>query len=138
MKNDVKKKSFAPTRRSIVRALALAPAAAFLAVRSMPDALAASPSGGDTAASGQGGPTYRIEIHDFAFSPKALTVPAGARIVWTNRDDEPHTIVSAAGAFKPSHALDTDDSFETVLATPGTYGYFCGIHPMMVGTIVVR
>ena len=101
-------------------------------------ASAASNDAGDAPAAGTAGSTYRIEIHDFAFAPKELTVPAGARIVWTNRDDEPHTIVSAAGTFKPSRALDTDDSFSAVLDKPGTYAYFCGIHPMMVGKITVR
>ncbi len=125
-------------RRAVVRALAAAPLAALLGSRFAPAASAASNGANDAGSAAKDAPTYRIEIHDFAFAPKALTVPAGARIIWVNRDDEPHTIVSAAGAFKPSHALDTGDSFAAVLRTPGTYGYFCGIHPMMVGTIVVR
>jgi plastocyanin len=103
-----------------------------------PARAASNDAGAAPAAGAAGSPTYRIEIHDFAFAPKELTVLAGARIVWTNRDDEPHTVVSAAGTFKPSQALDTDDSFATVLDKPGTYAYFCGIHPMMVGKIVVR
>lgn len=86
----------------------------------------------------QAGQTHKVEIRNFAFAPNDITVPAGSHIVWTNRDDEPHTLVSASGAFKPSQALDTNDSFEIVLDKPGTYRYFCGIHPMMVGTIVVR
>ena len=65
-------------------------------------------------------------------------MPAGSRIVWTNRDDEPHVVVSTSGAFKASPALDTNDSFAVVLDKPGTYAYFCGIHPMMVGKIVVH
>jgi plastocyanin len=83
-------------------------------------------------------PTYQVSIRNFAFAPTTITVPAGAHIVWTNRDDEPHLIVSTNGAFKASKALDTDDSFETVLEKPGTYAYYCGIHPMMVGKIVVK
>ncbi len=92
----------------------------------------ASPSAAAAATS------YNVEIHNFAFEPKELTVPAGARIVWVNRDEEPHLVVSVDGAFKPSQALDTNESFATVLAKPGTYQYYCGIHPMMVGRIVVR
>jgi plastocyanin len=133
-------KTVAPRRRSLLRALACTPIAALCAIALVHPAVAVAASNGtgDAAASGKNGPTYRVEIHDFAFAPKELTVPAGARIVWVNRDDEPHTVVSAAGAFKPSQALDTDDSFTTVLDKPGTYAYFCGIHPMMVGKIVVR
>ncbi|MGG1946401.1 cupredoxin family copper-binding protein [Trinickia sp. NRRL B-1857] len=131
-------KTFAPRRRSLLRALACAPIAALAATALVHPVAALAASNGTGDASGKNGATYRIEIHDFAFTPKELTVPAGARIVWVNRDDEPHTVVSAAGAFKPSQALDTDDSFTTVLDKPGTYAYFCGIHPMMVGKIVVR
>lgn len=81
---------------------------------------------------------YRVEISNFAFKPNEIRVPAGARIVWVNRDEEPHVVVSTSGAFKPSPALDTDDTYAAVLAKPGTYTYFCSIHPMMVGKIVVR
>ena len=81
---------------------------------------------------------YHVDIRNFAFSPPQLSVPAGSRIVWTNRDDEPHVVVSTSGAFKASPALDTNDSFAVVLDKPGTYAYFCGIHPMMVGKIVVH
>jgi plastocyanin len=136
-------KTFAHLRRARSYAPGVASVAvAVLAALCLAGSASAAPADtGDAAAggtSGPSGPTYRIEIHDFAFSPKELTVPVGAHIVWTNRDDEPHTVISAAGAFKPSQALDTGDSFSAVLDKPGTYAYFCGIHPMMVGKIIVR
>lgn len=131
-------KTFASARRACLQAWFVAPVAVLAALCLVRPVMAASSDTGNAAAGGSAGSTYRIEIHDFAFSPKELTVPVGARIVWTNRDDEPHTVVSAAGAFKPSQALDTDDSFSAVLDKPGTYAYFCGIHPMMVGKITVR
>jgi plastocyanin len=90
-------------------------------------------------AGGAGQPAvYRVEISEFAFKPNEIQVPAGARIVWVNRDEEPHIVVSTSGAFKSSPALDTNDSYATVLTKSGTYTYFCSIHPMMVGKIVVR
>lgn len=110
---------------------ALAPLALLMSMAHADDSASPSPSGGAAT-------TYSVEIRNFAFAPKELTVPAGARIVWTNRDEEPHVVVSVDGTFKPSQALDTNDSFATVLAKPGTYQYYCGIHPMMVGRIVVR
>lgn len=139
-------KPFTPARRTLLSALSLTPLLliagtrrGYAASNAVRHAAASTADMAHTAAdSAQAGPSYRIEIHNFAFSPNPLTVPKGARIVWTNRDDEPHTIVSAAGAFQASRALDTDDSFATVLEQPGTYAYFCGIHPMMVGKIVVR
>ena len=81
---------------------------------------------------------YRIEIRNFAFVPKTLTVPIGAQVMWTNRDDEPHVVTSAGAQFASSNALDTSDAFTVVFSTPGTYTYYCSIHPMMVGTIIVR
>ncbi len=81
----------------------------------------------------------KITIDNFTFTPATLTVTVGTRVVWTNNDDIPHTVVSAVSPplFK-SKALDTDDSFSTVFDKPGTYGYFCGLHPHMQGTIVVK
>ena len=84
------------------------------------------------------GRAVRVEISHFAFSPQTLTVPAGTRVVWTNRDEEPHVVTSAGTQFAPSLALDTGDSYAVTFAKPGTYAYFCSIHPMMVGTIIVQ
>ena len=82
--------------------------------------------------------TRQIEIRNFAFAPKSLTVPAGTRVVWTNRDEEPHVITSAGSLFASSKGLDTSDSYAVTFSKPGTYAYYCSIHPMMVGTIIVR
>ncbi|HTF33611.1 MAG TPA: cupredoxin family copper-binding protein [Myxococcota bacterium] len=78
-----------------------------------------------------------VHIWNFTFDPPSLTVPVGATVTWINRDDEPHTVTSAEGAFT-SQALDTDDSFSFRFDAPGTYVYRCAIHPQMTGTIVVR
>jgi Plastocyanin len=82
--------------------------------------------------------TQQVEIRNFAFAPKSLTVPAGTRVVWTNRDEEPHVITSAGSLFASSKGLDTSDSYAVTFSKPGTYAYYCSIHPMMVGTIIVR
>jgi plastocyanin len=96
------------------------------------------PAGTAQAASPTNALTGQVEIKNFAFAPRTLTVPAGTRVVWTNRDDEPHRIASAGGAFAASNALDTSDSYAVTFAKPGTYAYYCSIHPMMVGTIIVQ
>ena len=72
-----------------------------------------------------------VTIDNFAFAPATMTVASGTKIVWNNKDEEPHTVMSADGGmtFK-SPALTFDK--------PGTYKYFCSIHPHMVGTIVVK
>ena len=79
----------------------------------------------------------KIEIKDFAFNPQTLTVKSGEKITWINRDEEPHTVVSVEKQFNKSTALDTDQEFTITAGTPGTYTYFCSVHPKMTGTIVV-
>ena len=80
----------------------------------------------------------RIEIKDFAFNPQTITVKSGEKVTWINRDEEPHTIVSVGKQFKKSTALDTDQEFTVTVGAPGTYEYFCSVHPKMTGTIVVE
>lgn len=81
----------------------------------------------------------QVVIDNFAFEPKTLTVDAGTEVVWVNHDDEPHTVVYSGEAklFK-SPALDTDDKFSFVFREPGTYTYYCSVHPHMTATIIVR
>ena len=80
----------------------------------------------------------RIEIKDFAFNPQTLTVKSGEKVTWINRDEEPHTIVSVGKQFKKSTALDTDQEFTITVGAPGTYEYFCSVHPKMTGIIIVE
>ncbi|HZL40799.1 MAG TPA: cupredoxin family copper-binding protein [Pseudolabrys sp.] len=80
--------------------------------------------------------TVEAKIGNFTFNPQQITVKAGDTVVWTNGDDIPHTVTSKTGLFK-SKALDTTDKFSFTFATPGSYAYFCSLHPHMTGTIVV-
>jgi len=81
----------------------------------------------------------QIVIKNFAFGPAVLTVPRGTTVTWINEDGDAHT-VSAAGdkpLFK-SPPLDTGDRYAFTFKDPGTYTYFCTVHPFMKGTVVVR
>ena len=78
-----------------------------------------------------------ITIDNFTFTPKELTVAVGTTVTWANHDDIPHNVVSDDKSFK-SKALDTDDNFSFTFTKPGTYSYFCSIHPKMTGKIVVQ
>ncbi len=85
------------------------------------------------------GPTSEVavKIDNFSFSPATVTVPVGTTIRWTNRDDIPHTVVSEDKIFK-SKVLDTDEQFTYTFTKPGTYDYFCSIHPKMTAKVVVQ
>jgi plastocyanin len=78
-----------------------------------------------------------VKIDNFSFSPATITVPVGTTIRWTNRDDIPHTVVSEDKTFK-SKVLDTDEQFTYTFTKPGTYSYFCSIHPKMTAKVVVQ
>jgi plastocyanin len=78
-----------------------------------------------------------VKIDNFSFGPQTVTVPVGATVTWTNRDDIPHTSVSTDGVFK-SKVIDTDEKFSYTFARAGTYPYYCSIHPKMTGQVVVK
>jgi plastocyanin len=78
-----------------------------------------------------------VKIDNFSFGPQTVTVPVGATVTWTNRDDIPHTVVSTDGVFK-SKVRDTDETFSYTFTKAGTYPYFCSVHPKMTGQVVVQ
>lgn len=78
-----------------------------------------------------------VKIDNFSFGPAELKVPVGTTVTWTNHDDIPHTAVSTDKTFK-SKVLDTDEKFSFTFSKPGTYEYFCSIHPKMTGKVVVQ
>jgi plastocyanin len=79
-----------------------------------------------------------VKIDNFTFAPGAITVPQGTTVNWTNRDDIPHTVVSEDKSTFKSKPLDTDDKFSFTFDKPGTYTYFCSIHPKMTAKVVVQ
>jgi plastocyanin len=79
----------------------------------------------------------QIGIDNFRFTPSPLTVKGGTKVTWINTDDVPHLIVNVQGAFK-SPVLDSDQRYTATLSKPGTYDYFCSLHPKMQGKIVVN
>jgi plastocyanin len=78
-----------------------------------------------------------VNISNFAFAPATLTVAAGTTVTWTNKDEEPHTVVSSDGSTFHSPGLDTGKTFSFTFPNAGTFDYICSIHPMMHGTVVV-
>jgi amicyanin len=98
--------------------------------------LIAACAGFAVAAQSMSGPA-EIKIDNFSFSPAELKVPVGTTVVWINHDDIPHTAVSTDKVFK-SKVLDTDEKYSFTFTTPGTYAYFCSIHPKMTGKVIVQ
>jgi len=79
----------------------------------------------------------QVIIENFSYVPATLTVKAGTKVTWINRDDVPHTVNENDKRFK-SGTLDTDNQFSYTFSSPGTFSYFCALHPKMTGQIIVK
>jgi plastocyanin len=79
----------------------------------------------------------RVIIENFAFSPASLSVAAGTKVTWVNRDTDPHTATDTDKRFN-SGALDTGEEFSFVFRDKGDYEYYCTLHPHMKGRVTVR
>ena len=79
-----------------------------------------------------------VNIDNFSFGPAAVKIAAGTTVTWTNKDDVPHTVVADDKTTFKSKALDTDEQFSFTFSKPGTYHYFCSVHPKMTGEIDVQ
>jgi amicyanin len=101
-------------------------------------AMSGSPSateGGSQAPAAPAGPN-EVNIDNFAFAPATLTVKAGTTVTWTNKDEDPHTVVDNGGAFR-SEALGSGGTYSFTFPTAGTFDYICSVHPFMHGSVVV-
>jgi len=85
---------------------------------------------------GAGEDAVEVTVDNFRFDPPVRAVAVGTTVTWTNRDDVPHTVASAEGAFR-SPALDTGERFAHRFDAKGRYPYFCSIHPKMTARIDV-
>ena len=96
------------------------------------------PAGTNSATAGPAAPVAgdAVSIDNFAFAPATLTVHVGSTVTWTNKDEEPHTVVANDGSFH-SPGMGSQATFSYTFAKPGTFEYVCSIHPYMHATVVV-
>ena len=106
----------------------LLPLLAALAVMAAPSA---APAAADAPA------PVTVEIHDMKYAPDTLTIAAGTKVTWINKDQMPHTVTDRGRSFA-SGALDVGDSYSHTFAKPGEFTYFCAIHPFMVAKVIVK
>jgi Icc protein len=92
-----------------------------------------------TAAGGVAGASAanEVSIDNFAFNPKIATIAAGSKLTWRNRDDVPHKIQSTNNRFAASPLMDTKAVYTVSFPESGEYPYFCSVHPVMQGKVVV-
>jgi plastocyanin len=82
-------------------------------------------------------PPPTVHIKDFAYRAATLTVAPGTAVRFVNDDGEAHTVTAVDRSFD-STGLDSGDAWTHRFTKPGTYAYFCALHPYMKGVIVVR
>ena len=97
---------------------------------------------------------YTVLIVNYAYSPADLTIPVGATVTWVNQDSVGHTVTegdpnspkqaslrvfdSSGEAVTGKVALiGAGESWSYTFTTPGTYEYYCIVHPYMIGHITV-
>jgi plastocyanin len=73
----------------------------------------------------------------FRFSPSSITVGAGDTVTWTDNGSAPegHDV---SGSGLGSGTLHSGQSYSHTFASPGTFNYFCSIHPFMTGSVTVQ
>ena len=78
-----------------------------------------------------------VSISQMRFSAPRVTIKAGGSVTWTNSEGVPHTVTADDGSFGSSR-LSAGDTFSHTFSQPGTYTYYCQLHPMMRATVVVK
>ncbi len=81
-------------------------------------------------------PKMAVNIDNFAFTPPSVMVKPGTIVTWTNRDDIPHVVLMQSLKLR-SKVMDTNDSFSYRFEKPGSFDYFCALHPHMKGQVIV-
>jgi len=79
----------------------------------------------------------QVTLEHEKFGPATVTIRVGTTVTWVNNDGDLHTVTSSQGLFA-SPGLDPGDTFAYRFTAPGTYPYFCAVHPHMKGTILVQ
>ena len=98
-------------------------------------------AGGETsesepAPSGEATKSEKVQIVEFSYEPDPVVVQAGGKVIWQNEDTAPHTATADDGSFDTG-TIEKGKLGSATFKEPGTFTYFCEIHPTMHGTVEV-
>ena len=79
----------------------------------------------------------RVSVRGFCFEPTVLHVQPGETVAWTNDDPAPHSVTGVNGAWGSFEQFGGGEEVSFRFDTPGTYPYWCVVHPSMLGVVVV-
>jgi plastocyanin len=78
-----------------------------------------------------------VDVEDNYFEPDDLTVRAGTEVTWKFKGNAAHDVTDDRGAFE-SGTMTQGDEFVMTFDDPGTYYYYCTLHHVMQGTLIVK
>jgi plastocyanin len=90
----------------------------------------------ENAPSGEASKSEKVQIVEFTYEPDPVVVQAGGKVIWQNEDTAPHTATADDGSFDTG-TIDKGKIGSATFKEPGTFTYFCEIHPTMHGTVEV-
>lgn len=90
----------------------------------------------EAAPSGAAAKSEKVQIVEFTYEPDPVVVQAGGKVIWQNEDTAPHTATADDGSFDTG-VIEKGKLGSATFKEPGTFTYFCEIHPTMHGTVEV-
>jgi plastocyanin len=90
----------------------------------------------EAAPSGEAAKSEKVQIVEFSYEPDPVVVQAGGKVSWQNEDTAPHTATADDGSFD-TDTIEKGKLGSATFKAPGTFTYFCQIHPTMHGTVEV-
>lgn len=78
-----------------------------------------------------------VDIRDFAFEPHEIKVASGGSVRWVNRDPVSHSVAMEGGRPDSSSLLDPGKEHAVAFQDAGRFTYRCGVHPTMLGVVIV-
>jgi plastocyanin len=90
----------------------------------------------ESAPSGRAAKSGKVQIVEFTYEPDPVVVQVGGKVIWQNEDTAPHTATADEGSFDTG-TIENGKLGSATFKQPGTFTYFCEIHPTMHGTVEV-
>jgi plastocyanin len=90
----------------------------------------------ETAPSGEAQKSEKVQIVEFTYEPDPVVVQVGGKVTWQNEDTAPHTATADDGSFDTG-IIEKGKLGSATFKEPGTFTYFCEVHPTMHGTVEV-
>ena len=79
-----------------------------------------------------------VNIAGMQFQPATIRVNPGDEVTWINNAVMPHTVTGRDDGKLSSERLNQGSIFSHTFEKPGTYTYYCALHPSMTGTVIVE